>query len=257
MFDYTSMLVQETINDIKRIGNIAKYSTQGFYIAYLIYALIAGAGFWFINAPLLALAVGYLIYDLHSTNHPNKSKNKKVRRILNRIKQVIKLFPLAVSLYNLCLTLESPNIFALLTTAFTLISWLLAFVFDILTVIIEKRYNLFKEAIQADVDELLKPIKTAGNFIKKLTGKDVDTPQPTKTRAKLDEQVVEYRKTKAEKRQQSKQEKRQQAKDKLQVIANKFRSKSAERKLLQNSKKRKTTSSPQLPAPDDKEEDNE
>lgn len=254
MFDYTSMLVQETINDVKRIGNIAKYSTQGFYIAYLIYALIAGAGFWFINAPLLALAVGYLIYDLHSTNHPNKSQNKKVRRLLKRVKQAIKLFPLAVSLYNLCLTLENPNVFALLATAFTLISWLLAFVFDLLTVIIEKRYNLFKEAIQADVDEITKPFKSVGNFFKKAVGQEVSAPTRSKDRVMLDEQVVEYRKTKAEKKEQKQQEQRQARQAKAQEWKGKFRSKFVERQLLQSAKKRKSTNEPQLPAPDPQDE---
>ena len=261
MFDYTSMILQETINDIKKIGHIAKYSTQGFYIVYLIYALIAGTGFWFINAPLLALAIAYLIYDLHNTNHPStkesKLQNKKIKRLYKRIKQVIKIFPLATALYSLCLTFEDPNIFTLLSTAFMLISWLLAFIFDILTVVIEKRYNLFIEAIKADVDEVVKPFKEAGNFLKRVAGKEVAEPILSKERIMMNERIGEFRQKKADKKEEVKQERREKAKAKFQATTDKIRSKFTESKLLLAQKLTKTPTQPQLPEPKDENGDNE
>ena len=211
MLDYTSMIIKETIDDIKKIGHIAKYSTQGFYIVYLIYALIAGTGFWFINAPLLALAIAYLIYDLHSTNHKNKSQDKAVKKIYNRIKQALKFFPLCVSLYSLYLTVDTANAFTLITTAFMLIAWLLAFIFDILTSIIEKRIELIKAAWKEDWETMIQPVKSVGNIIKKVAGQPVTTPAPTKTQIKL-QQMLEKHKARKEKAKAQKKLLKQQAK---------------------------------------------
>lgn len=262
MLDYTSMILQETINDIKKIGHIAKYSSQGFTIAYLIYALIAGTGFWFINAPLLALAIAYLIYDLHSTNHTitkeDKLKNKKVKRLYTRIKQAIKLFPLVVALYNLCLTFENPNVFTLLSTAFMLISWLLAFVFDVLTIIVERRYKYLMEALKADWEELTKPLKEAGNFLKRVTGKEVTAPVLSKERIQMDERIGEFRQKKADKKEEVKQQRREKVKAKFQNATDKMRSKITESKLLKGGKKdEQTPDLAQLPAPKDENGDEE
>ena len=209
MFDYTAMLIHETIKDIKNIGNIAKYSTQGVYIVYLVYALIAGTGFWFINAPLLVLAVAYLIYDLHSTNHKNKQQDKKVRRLFSRIRRALKAFPLCVSLYSLYLTIEEANAFTLITTAFMLISWTLAFIFDILVSIVEKRIELFKVGFNEDLTNIF-PVKSVGNIIKKATGQPVQAPTPTKTQALLQKKFEKHqeikKKEQAEKAQQRKEE---------------------------------------------------
>ena len=262
MLDYTKMLIDATIKDIKRIRNIANYSSQGFTLVYLVYALIAGTGFWFINAPLLALAIAYLVYDLHNTNHTltkeDKLKNKKVKRLFKRIKQAIKLFPLCVALYNLCLTFENPNIFSLLSTAFMLIAWLITLVFDILTVIFETRLNLFKEAIQADIEEVTKPFREAGNFFKKVTGQEVTTPTISKQRALLDEQVVEYRKEKADKKEEAKQAKKEERKRKSEVFWGNVRSKFTESKLLKGAKNdEQTPTTPQLPEPKNENGDEE
>lgn len=197
MFDYTIMLFHETIKDIKNIGNIAKYSTQGVYIIYLIYSLISGTGFWFINAPLLALAVAYLIYDLHSTNHKNKKQDKKVKKLYNRLKQALKLFPLCVSLYSLYLTIEQANAFTLITTAFMLISWLLSFIFDILVTVIEKRMDLFKAAVKEDLNSFTQPVKTVGDTIKKAVGLPVQTQPLTKVQELLQKKLEKHRTAKA------------------------------------------------------------
>ena len=117
------------------------------------------------------------------------------------------------------------------------------------------------EAIKADTDELLKPVKDAGNFFKRVTGKEVTAPILSKERIMMDERIGSFREKKAEKKEQVKQEKKEQSKQKRKAFFGKIRSKSLERKLLQGAKKYtqtdETTDVKQLPAQTDENGDNE
>ena len=239
MFDYTKMVLEKTIKDIKSVAYISNVATQVTSLIYLIYTLIAGKGFWYVNALLLALSTAYFIYFLHSSNHESKNKqlDKKLRKLYARIKQVIKLFPLAVALYSLCLTVENVNPFTLISTAFMLITWLLQLIFDVLSTIIGKRFALFVEAIEADVDEFKKPVKSVENFFKRVSGKEIEEKAPSKNRVWLDQQITDYRESKAEKKRLAQEEKRQHKKEVFEEKKRKFLSKKAERKLLQSSKR--------------------
>lgn len=215
MFDYTKMIFEKTVKDVKAVAYLSNIAMQALYLIYLVYALIAKTGFWYVNASLLALSTAYFIYFLHSSNHERKNKllDKKVRKVYTRIKQAIKLFPLAVALYSLYLTIENVNVFTLISTTFMLITWLLQLIFDVLATIIGNRIDLFKEAIEADVSELTKPVKSVGNFFKRVTGQEIeDEKAPSKTRLWLDEKITDYRESKAEKKRLEQEEKRQQRK---------------------------------------------
>ncbi|MBR2341622.1 MAG: hypothetical protein IKA72_04370 [Clostridia bacterium] len=225
MFDYTKMILEKTIKDVKAVAYVSNIATQAMYIIYLVYALIAQTGFWYVNALLLALSTAYFLYFLHSSNHEAKNKNlsKKIRKLYARIKQAVKFFPLAVALYSLCLTVENVNPFTLISTAFMLITWLLQLIFDVLGAIIGNRIELFKEAIEADVNEIAKPVKSVGNFFKQVTGQEVQAPKaPSKNRVWLDEQMKGYRETKAEEKRIKQEEKREQRKQAIQEKKRKF-----------------------------------
>ena len=225
MFDYTKMMFEKTVKDVKTVAYVSNISTQVIYLVYLAYALITGAGFWFVNAVLLGLSLAYFLYFLHSSNHEQKDKRleKKIRKLYVRIRQAIKLFPLGVALYSLYLTAGNVNVFTLISTAFMLIAWVLQFIFDILGTIIGNRIDLFKEAFDADIDEFKKPVKTVENFFKRVAGQDVDTGnEPSKNRVWLDNQVEIYREEKAEKKQREHEEKAQQRRDEFERTKRKF-----------------------------------
>ncbi len=250
MFDYTKMVFEKTVKDIKSVAYFSNIASQITSLIYLLYALIAQTGLWYVNALLLALSSAYFIYFLHSSNHESKEShpNKKVKKFFIRAKQVVKFFPLAVALYNLCLTVENVNIFTLLSTAFMLISWLLQIVFDVLATIIGKRFELFKAAIEADIEEAKKPIKSVGNFFKRATGQEVQSPQaPSKNRIWLDEQIVGYREAKAEKKRLEKEEKRQRRKAALK--SGKRKPSKDENQILEANEQKS------LPAPKNNEEE--
>ena len=250
MFDYTKMVLEKTVKDIKSVAYISNIATQTMYLIYLTYALIAGTGFWYINALLLALSAAYFIYFLHSSNHESKNKqlDKKLKKLYARIKQAIKLFPLAVALYSLFLTIENVNPFTLISTAFMLITWLLQLIFDVLGTIIGNRLALFAEAIEADVDEFKKPVKSVENFFKRVSGKEIEEKAPSKNRVWLDEQITDYREAKAEKKRREQEEKRQQKQDAFEQRKRKFLQ-SAKRALNHDEAKR-------LPAPKNEDGDN-
>lgn len=225
MFDYTKMVFEKTVKDVKAVAYFSNIATQVTYLVYLVYALIAQTGIWYVNALLLALSTAYFIYFLHSSNHENKDKllDKKVRKIYTRIKQAIKLFPLAVALYSLYLTVGHVNPFSLISTAFMLIAWLLQLIFDVLGTIIGNRIDLFKEALDADVGEITKPVKSVGNFFKRVAGQEVeDEKSPSKNRIWLEEQIIDYREAKAEKKRLAQQEKMQRRKDAFDESKRKF-----------------------------------
>ena len=240
MFDYTKMIFEKTVKDIKAVAYISNVATQVTSLIYLLYTLIAGKGFWYVNALLLALSTAYFVYFLHSSNHESKNKqlDKKLRKIYTRVKQAIKFFPLAVALYSLCLTVEHANPFTLISTAFMLITWLLQLIFDVLGTIIGNRLELFKEAIEADMGEITKPVKSVGNFFKRVTGQELEEEkEPSKNRIWLDKQIVDYREAKAEKKRREQEEKHQKKREALEQKKRKFLSKKAERKLLQSAKR--------------------
>ena len=63
------------------------------------------------------------------------------------------------------------------------------------------RINLFIEGLKADYETITKPVKTVGNFFKKMAGKEIEeAPEPTKQRIILDQRVAEARAERQEKK---------------------------------------------------------
>ena len=68
LLDYTKMAIKQTITDLKRTDYIRNVATQVIYIIYLIYTLIAGAGYLAANIVLLVLSVSYTVFFLTMTS---------------------------------------------------------------------------------------------------------------------------------------------------------------------------------------------
>ena len=134
-----------------------------------------------------------------------------VKNIYKICVRAIKFFTLAVSIYGLWVSIDNLNPLSLILTILSLVGWLLQVLLDIVLYIINRYATLVKEAIMADIDELKKPVTTVSNFFKKMTGKEVEEKEISKTRAKLDEMVnerkAELKNLKAEAKEQKKQEK--------------------------------------------------
>lgn len=209
MLDYTKAAIQKTVDDFKRIDHVRNFATQILYIAYLIYALFAGAGIWWANAALLAISTAYFVFFMIVTKE-KKALKKTVARIFTRCKQLIKLVTLGIMVYGICATTKHVTAPSVVFSAFLIVGWLLQIVFEVVFRFFINRAQFILEGIEADYEQLVKPAKTVGNFFKKLTGKEVEPEkEKSKQRLWLDKKVAENKISKEEEKREKKRSKKQ------------------------------------------------
>ena len=120
---------------------------------------------------------------------------------------LLKIYPLALTIYGFYQTTEKVSFFALLLVCFMIIGWILQIVFEVFGAIFSNRFALIMDGVKADVEEIKRPVTAVGNFFKKITGKEVEAPkEPTKNQLKLREKVEQFRAERKEKRELQKQE---------------------------------------------------
>lgn len=245
MFDYTQAAAKQIAADFQKVLYIISVFSQAVYIGYLIYALCAGAGVLWVNIVLLAISAAYFAFFLITTKcgrQPNGAKAKIVQKTGKRVykycKLLIKIYPLALTIYGLYQTAEKISFLALLLVCFMMIGWILQIVFEVFGAIFSNRFALIMDGVKADVEEIKRPVTAVGNFFKKITGKEVEAPQePTKNQLKLREKVEQFRAERKAKRELKKQEfKAKKAAEKQEKIDKKAAI-SIENKLLKSAEK--------------------
>ncbi len=204
MFEYTTSLVKHTLNQIKNVAFSLTVIMQIAYIAYLIYALIVGTGILEVNIILLVLSVAYLIFFIYDKKKPlEKQTKKQIKKLHKYGKRTMKLYSVVVMVV-ICVTAKQFDPITLLTVAFSIIGIAAQIILDVLTIIIEKRIALFKEAVQNDIDVIKQPITGTGNFFKKMLGKEVEEKKSTENFEFLEKlremELQEKKEKKAEKR---------------------------------------------------------
>ena len=245
MLDYTQAAIRQIAADFQKVLYAVTVFSQAVYIGYLIYALCAGAGVLWVNIVLLAISVAYFVFFLITTKcgrQPGGAKAKIVQKTGKRVykycKLFIKIYPLALTIYGLYQTTEKVSFLALLLICFMIIGWILQIVFEVFGAIFSNRFALIMDGVKADVEEIKRPVAAVGNFFKKITGKEVETPaEPTKNQLKLREKVEQFRAERKEKRELKKQEyKAKKAAEKQEKIDKKAAI-SIENKLLKSAEK--------------------
>ncbi len=213
MFDYTKMMIDQTVKDVKRVFHGYKVGSQLIYIAYLVYALIARTGIWFANLALLILSIGYFAFFMSTTDYGKTPDGKQLKKNVKTgyvwSKRFIRLFTIAVAVYDIFTSTTATNSISTLLTALMVIGWAIEVLFDLLIRIITARIALIKEALDADVETLLKPVKTVGNFFKKAIGQEVPpSAEPSKRRKWLDKKMSERKEFARQEKERLAQEKR-------------------------------------------------
>ena len=225
MFDYTKTAANKIIADFKRFFYWCQVVTQVVYIGYLIYALFTNTKLWIVNSILLVLSVAYFLFFLIATaKEANKTLKKRVKIFFRRCKQALNLFTLGVMVYGIWQTSTNAKPFSVILTALMIVCWVLQVLFEVILKFVLDKAHLIWEAVQADKEEIAKPVKTVGNFFKRITGREVEETQPpSETRILLDGMVEEYREQKVQARKDKKlakkQEKRQAKIDRKQKKA--------------------------------------
>ena len=244
MFDYTKAAVEKLVEDFKKVVYALTLGTQIAYVLYLCYALLAPSGNPIINGLLLVLSLSYLVFFLVMTEYGKTPDGKQTKRLVKKIygicKKLIKLYTLGIAVYGLCMTANNVNPLSLILTVFMVVGFVLQIIFDTLLGIISKRVNLIIEAVIADKNNLVQPVKTVGNFFKKLTGQEIEPEtEPSKNIAMLDQRIEK-------KKAQEKEEKLALAQTKKE----KAKAAKLEKKLLRAAKKQKSKPENEVAADD-------
>ncbi len=199
MLDYTKTAINKTINDFKKISYYFTISMQLLYIAYLIYAIFAPTGITAINIILTAVSVAYLIFYLVTYDGENQKLKIFTKRAYKWFKLAVKAFTLGVMLYGIYATVNHVTPLSVILTALMVVAWTLQVILEIVLLFLENEKNFLLAAIEADIQQIMKPVHAVGSFFDKVRGKEPETPkEPTKSRKLLDRMVSEKR---AEKKQ--------------------------------------------------------
>ena len=231
MFDYTKAIFNKTRKELETAFTVFQFGTQIIYIAYLIFLLFSKQNnIWYLHLSLLLICIPYLVFDLITTKNIKELKKAKVsllrkkehkkrlsaakekRRPIVRIKfyasHCIKLFVLASAFYPIIVSPSTVHPLSVMCTTVMVLLWILQIVLEVIKFILNERYELFIEAIEADVSFITKPVNTVKNAFKKITGQDIeqDDDTPSRERIYLDKIVAAERNAKSAKKAAAKAE---------------------------------------------------
>ena len=101
-------------------------------------------------------------------------------------------------------------LFRSILSALMIVGWILQVVFEVILRYFLSRANFVIEGMEADYENFVKPVKTVGNFFKKMTGKEVEPEKErSKTRLWLDKKVEEQKAQKEREKREEKEAKKQ------------------------------------------------
>ena len=185
MLEYTKVVLNQTLDDIKKISLIASFVTQGIYISYLIYAICASLGILYVNIPLLLISLAYMAFSIvmeKKTHNKTDSKIKAKTKEAYKVAKYIILAPTLITSIITLATLENDNItFSLLFTVMMIFGYIASVLMLIITKSVENRFALFMVAIKADME----PVINAYNTFRRFKGERVSESAPDKSEKKM------------------------------------------------------------------------
>lgn len=256
MFDYTKAAFRQTLSDLKKVDYVRVILTQLVYLGYLVYTLIAKTGLFWVNVFLLALSFSYTVFYLITTKFgKNLDGNKEMKAGTKTayvwIKRAVRIFTLGIAVYGVCYTAQDPSPWNVLFTALMIVGFVLQIVFEILIKILSARIAFITDGIEMDVDNILRPFRATGDFMKRITGQEVEPKKElTKNQLFLKEKVEEHKtnekKKKVEKKRLFKEGK---LKKKLEEHKKKKEEKKRKKQLAKEKKKEKSAPVATQPSP--------
>lgn len=202
MIDYTRAAIDKTLNDFKRFGFVFNIVIESLSIIYLIYAIIAGAGFIFVNIPLAVISVSYLVFFVITGRDLEKKKLCESAKQKYRILKIaVHTLNLGVTIYGIYIASEELSFISIVMAAATTIGWALNLLITFTVNYLSAKANFIIKAIEADIEHTMRPVEKVTNFIKRVKGEEVEPKEPPdKTRVLLESTVQAFReKRRAEK----------------------------------------------------------
>lgn len=207
MFKYTSNVINNSLDIIKKMIYIFQVLIQVTYISFLVYKTIFDNNNQLVNIVLLILSFVYLIIFIMTSNEFYTNKDKYKRKVL---KYIFKITKYVINLYLIIITIKSlinnqgseplNTIFLLLM----IIGLLVNIVFDIILEIINKQVTIINNAIKYDVDKFTEDRSVITALLNQFLKIDLKSfPKITNT-SEIDE--LEYIKASQEKKQERKKD---------------------------------------------------
>ena len=216
MLDYTRAILNKTKKDVDTALTVFRFGTQILYILYLIYMLFSISDIWYLYLPLLIISAAFLVFDLVTTrdirllkemrislfgNRERKDKLARTKKTRSNIRKAkfwishsLKLAVLVSALYPIVAYPYSVHPINIVCATVMAFLWILQIMLEVFRLILEDRFNLFAEALHADIEIVTKPVNKVKNAFKRMIGKDVEEPEaPSKERVYLDGLVEERR----------------------------------------------------------------
>lgn len=217
MIDYTKAAIEIISDDVKRMVKIYKIATivaKVVPFVYFIYTIVTGIAFPVINVTFCVLSMIFIIREVIVSKKINdykellpfaKRKEKKniqadIRELKNKkkttllakkwIKAIDSTLDLLFMIYAIFATTTHLTWVSVMLTVMVVLTWLFHLIVLVATLYISNRKQLLCDAVKMDVDNLVRPITTVGNAIKKIvTGKESEESAKTKERKFLDKIV--------------------------------------------------------------------
>ena len=207
---HTKAAIKLIINELKSFAFIANSITQLATMGYLSYNLITNK-LWYINIPLLVLALSYFIFTFVCyVKEVKKDTQKEVKAFLKWTKRGLKLFPIGIAIYSLFLATSNLTPIALISPIIITVGWLLDVLINILCLIVEARFSLVLDCLVEDVGHW--PV--IGNWANQLANKPGTATQNEKMDTVKEMAAAEAAEWK-ERIQREKEEKKEERREKV------------------------------------------
>lgn len=196
MLKYTLASTNKIKDEIRLMVHIINIVTSAFMIVYLALISIFEIGYLIPNVILLALTlVDFLTYLL--TYRTTCKKKKSVKSVITHVYRISKILlnaiSLAIIIYTICFDPLSVNSILLVVVPLMIILWIMQLVFEVLSLYVRSRVDLFVDGIQMDFEAVIRPINKVRNAVLGAIGEDEESDDPVSehNRAILEEQARE------------------------------------------------------------------
>ncbi len=212
----TAIALSVIIRDIKRISLVFRISSFIIALGSIVLHLFKG-DFILINCILLVLLLGCTALKVALKD--NRAKRRIVKWVQQGVKIILNLPVLFITVMELYSSTTEPNVISLFLAVLLLFSWTLNVLFEILSIYINERADLVKEAFALDVESFREGMKPK-NFVNGILGKkdgeekvDTDAAKENRHRRSLREKKARLDSERAEKKAAQKAEKERRKKE--------------------------------------------
>ena len=261
MLDYTITAINKVIDDVKKGAFCFSVAVQSVGIIYLIYAVCVGAGILWANIALGVISLAYLIFYIVTYPKNDKESAKAKRATAGWCKWsrlAIKAFTLGEAMWGVYIAIEHFTPISALLMTISALGWICQVIIEIAIRYIEGRVEYIVEGVRTDVNNIMKPVRDTTNFVRRITGREVEEvkEEPTKKHLVLDKLVEERREKREKRKEEEKAKKKAESRERAEKLRNDIKSK-LDIGLAQKFriKRRKPKEAPALSEPNAKEEE--